>query len=92
MRALLLLLVLTGCASYGEPLRKRWSNDAVTMTWVRVPQEQMHVYCPGALACTRHTDVGQCTIYSPEPLGDTDEYRMAILGHEAVHCFFGDFH
>lgn len=35
---------------------------------------------------------GTCTIYAPMPAFVEDQQRMAILGHEALHCFQGYFH
>lgn len=35
---------------------------------------------------------GTCTIYAPMPRFVEDQQRMAIIGHEMVHCFEGYFH
>lgn len=93
MRYVTLLCFLL-CACTGEPLRKSYELETVKLTWIRVPVERMARVCNGerVLGCTVYTGPGECTIYSPEPEGDTDDYRMAILGHEALHCFIGAVH
>ena len=44
------------------------------------------------LGCTVQTGADSCTIYAVEPSNVTDAFRIGIIGHEALHCFLGEFH
>ena len=43
------------------------------------------------LACARLRG-NECTIYVKPPRNENDRNAIYILGHEALHCFAGQFH
>jgi hypothetical protein len=43
------------------------------------------------LACARLRG-NECTIYVKPPRDENDRTAIYILGHEALHCFVGNFH
>lgn len=97
--ALLLLLVLGGCADlprvtyygamYRSPLHIPKGYACVAPEWVQ--QAQMAELCrdPKAMACAIERN-GYTTIYAVKPFGWTDSYRLEALGHELVHALGGE--
>ena len=43
------------------------------------------------LACARLRG-NECTIYVKPPRDENDRTAIYVLGHEALHCFVGNFH
>jgi hypothetical protein len=89
----IILLLISGCSSLPGKLPHTKDVDTVTVTWVRVTNNQeMLKYCPpDTLGCAKPNGLFACTIYAYEPtkIGDL---QMLTLGHEALHCFIGYFH
>lgn len=94
------MFALVGCSANG-PLQRTMNRSTATITWIRTqPVNPGGPLCPpvainGQWAVTRgceQTTVDGCTIWLVEPSSATDEKQMAILGHEVLHCFLGDFH
>lgn len=80
--SILTLLLLTACAGPSGPV--------VPMAWV--PMDNVQEKCGhGAHGCYRWNS-GVCTLYTRNPRGPYDEPLHNTLGHEARHCFQGDFH
>ncbi len=42
-------------------------------------------------ACARLRG-NECTIYTKPPRSEEDRHAIYVLGHEALHCFVGNFH
>jgi hypothetical protein len=42
-------------------------------------------------ACARLRG-NECTIYVKPPRSEEDRHAIYVLGHEALHCFVGNFH
>lgn len=93
MRAIILLLVLlSACASPSRtPIVKTFDARTVEVTWVR----KTAACAPRDLACAEFGVSGGkhwCHIRAPEPQSMEDEGAMILLGHELMHCFYGEVH
>lgn len=102
---LLACAALAGCAGTpvpDAPIRPTQNLETVTVTWLRVSETEANEQCArlvgrtpglgqrfGGCSVTRGP---QCTIWAPPPASSGDVQGMAILGHEALHCFVGLFH
>lgn len=79
----ILLFALIGCASAPiSTIQKQRNLSGVTITWVHTTTEH-----PKSVMGELNT----CTIYAPEPAYVADNDKMAIIGYEALKCFYGDF-
>jgi hypothetical protein len=93
-------LAASGCAN---TLHKEMDQETVTVTWQRASLVDADRACrdlgvkampfPLAVvpACARW-DNNSCIIIAPEPAHKHDMESMALLGHELLHCFVGEFH
>jgi len=91
--------VLAGCTTT-KPLDPIPTQGAInrSITWVLAED-------PGAVcdfnfgkpligkrtACARLRG-NECTIYVKPPRSEEDRHAIYVLGHEALHCFVGNFH
>jgi len=96
---LLLLAGAAGCAATKpvDPIPKHGTIQR-SITWVLTddPQEACDYYLGKPLigarrACARLRG-NECTIYVKPPRNEEDRYAIYVLGHEALHCFVGNFH
>jgi hypothetical protein len=56
--------------------------------WVAIMCQPMGKQGPPAHACAILDDDGEnCVIFAVEPRNFQDQQRLAVLGHEAWHCF-----
>lgn len=97
--ALLVALPLVACTSikHRDDIPQK-GVATKTITWVMA--ENPEAECDKAMgkrvlgrriACAMFKD-GGCTIYAKAPRNEEDRQAMYILGHEALHCFVGEFH
>ena len=99
MRALLLTLLLAGCAATPP------AGPGVAVVWNRV--EEPHAACESLsgrksffniLGCSQWQQSAAegaprvCSIYAPAPRNERDLQRFATLGHELMHCIDGNWH
>lgn len=99
----LIAAILAGCALQG-PLPRTMDMKQMTVIWVRSnagcpytatsnSQNGPSVvggYTPlRAVACEELISSDTCIIRAYEPKNAED---TQVLGHEVLHCFFGDFH
>jgi hypothetical protein len=89
-----LALVLAGCA--GTHRIPPQAPELVTVRWQRVSQAELEYLCPASaraahgrgaqlFGCAVELPAG-CTIYT------TSDVSQALLGHELLHCYIGNFH
>jgi hypothetical protein len=99
LRALLLILLLAGCAATPR------ADSGVAVVWNRV--EDPHATCESlsgrksffnVLGCSHWQEPAAqggprvCSIYAPAPRNERDLQRFATLGHELMHCMDGNWH
>lgn len=94
MRALLILIVLTGCAAV--------DHEAINIVWHRAEAKEasdayVRVYGkPSGRAALGfyYWDGAQCHVYAPDTSSKSGVLNgdMDTLGHEVKHCFDGLFH
>jgi hypothetical protein len=86
------LLVLPGCA-YTPFIDTGRNETTVTITWVNedVAEECYRLTAKVAYGCAAFVK-DKCHIWAPMPQGTDDTHSFEILGHEALHCFIGNWH
>lgn len=94
---LIILLLFIGVHAYADTLKYPDQRNTMTIYWESDPVKvQKAVYKWNR----KHNDDveavafwkgNRCTIYALEPEYDMD-WNMTLLGHEALHCFRGNFH
>jgi hypothetical protein len=97
LRAVLLLLLLAGCASV-----KNDADTPVHIVWQKV--DDVQAACEEVsgrreifrvMGCSKWREAGgqrTCTIYAQTPRDERDLQRFATLGHEFMHCTDGNWH
>lgn len=97
--ALIVSGFVTGCATQ-KPIAEIPQEGTLqrSITWVMSDDPQAacdyHFGKPligKRLACARLRG-NECTIYVKPPRSEEDRTAIYILGHEALHCFVGQFH
>ena len=97
--ALLASSLAAGCATQ-KPIAAMPTEGTInrSITWVMSEDPQAacdyHFGKPligKRLACARLRG-NECTIYVKPPRSEEDRTAIYILGHEALHCFVGQFH
>ena len=96
---LLLLAGAAGCAATRpiDPIPKQGAIQR-SITWVLAddPQGACDYYLGKPLIGTRSACArlrgNECTIYVKPPRSEEDRQAIYVLGHEALHCFVGNFH
>src|SRR3954468_4946104 len=97
--AVLCIAAMAGCAT-PKPVDPVPTQGTInrSITWVLADDAVQA--CNGALgkqtigtrlACARLRG-NECTIYVKPPRDENDRTAIYILGHEALHCFVGNFH
>jgi hypothetical protein len=99
-----ILIALIGCVGgCASQLHKEMDLDTVTITWQRASLMEADRTCRALgvqampfpveviPACARWNG-SHCTIIAPEPVNAGDTASFALLGHEVLHCFVGEFH
>lgn len=79
-------LLLTSCASV---------PNAKYISWEKGNQDYLDRICPkkGLFGCAwQSTQHDGCKIYSLDSLEPFSVKEQYVVGHEAIHCFKGDFH
>jgi Ni,Fe-hydrogenase III small subunit len=91
------VLILSGCTTQpaGEPIITQYPAipNTVVVVWVdddKLCRKVLHR--PGACAEVDFTIPGKCVIHSPKPKDWSDEWVLSGLGHELIHCFYGEGH
>lgn len=93
-------LLLSGCSSHMFQIDEK-IPETITVTWARVSEAELKVYCAGStlriasatpnpvtvVACAS-VNLGdrKCTIYTAKAVSET------VIGHEFLHCYLGRFH
>lgn len=97
---LFLLLGAAGCATTKKPIDPIPTQGTIhrSITWVLAddPRKVCDMNFGKPLigvrtACARLRG-NECTIYVKPPRNEEDRHAIFILGHEALHCFVGNFH
>lgn len=88
--ALALYVLCFGCSSIP-------SDGSFRIVWTDDPHRDCMIATGRALALGRingcaYQENGVCTIIAKQPKGETDRERLATLGHELLHCKYGDWH
>ncbi|SCZ57932.1 hypothetical protein [Thiohalomonas denitrificans] len=93
-------VALSGCTSIGVTSMDE-QRDVRLITYESI--QQVDAACRGAgykalpfplsivQGCAVYTSKS-CTVYARTPGNDHDEDAFRLLGHEAFHCFAGDWH
>ena len=102
--ALLALLIGCGehktCKNYGA-INKEFdlsnTGHGIVCKVDFLPRIEIDQYCgPSADACTFSAEVGQCAILMPDTAFSggffDDIYDTWLLGHEFMHCIWGNWH
>jgi hypothetical protein len=97
--ALILLVGVAGCATKREvdPIPVQGTINR-SITWVLA--EDPRAVCDmnfgkpliGARTACARLRGNECTIYVKPPRSEEDRHAIYVLGHEALHCFVGNFH
>lgn len=101
-RLVTILLVLAGAAGCAatrplDPIPKQGTIQR-SITWVLAddPQKACDFNFGKPLIGTRSACArlrgNECTIYVKPPRSGEDHQAIYVLGHEALHCFVGNFH
>lgn len=92
MKRLLLVLLLTSCASPDTVIVK-WHKVDDPDTFCRAIAPANKTYIPGGkfLGC-KWSESGICHIAAKDFTKITEMKEAAILGHELKHCFDGEWH
>jgi hypothetical protein len=96
---LLLLAGAVGCAAK-RPIDPIPTDGTIrrSITWVLAedPQKACDYHFGKPLIGTRSACArvrgNECTIYVKPPRNEADRHAIYVLGHEALHCFVGNFH
>jgi hypothetical protein len=97
--AVIWVMAASGCAAT-KPVDSIPAQGTInrSITWVLA--EDPIAACNEALGKpligTRHACArlrgNECTIYVKPPRNEDDRIAIYVLGHEALHCFVGNFH
>lgn len=97
--ALAYLLLAAGCST-AKPIDPIPQQGTISRSITWVLAEDAAQACNEALgkpligarhACARLRG-NECTIYVTPPRNEHDRTAIYILGHEALHCFVGNYH
>jgi hypothetical protein len=99
LAASLCLLAAAGCSST-KPVDPIPTQGTISrsITWVLAddPIQACNQALGKPLIGTRHACArlrgNECTIYVKPPRNEDDRMAIYVLGHEALHCFVGNFH
>lgn len=87
----LFLLLLAGCAHYGEPLIEDINRSPVTV-YTKENEDIVWQCGPNSAGCTIINPGGPCVIGIQPPRGLNDDERFAVIGREFWHCVNGNYH
>jgi hypothetical protein len=97
--AIVFMFAAAGCAST-KPIEPIPTQGTISRSITWVMTEDPMKACDEAfgkpligvrLACARLRG-NECIIYTKPPRNEADRTAIYILGHEALHCFVGNFH
>lgn len=101
-RLVAVLFLLAGAAGCGtmkpiDPIPKEGTIKR-SITWVlaedpeKVCEQNFKKPLIGTRSACARVRGNECTIYVKPPRNEEDRHGIYILGHEALHCFIGNFH
>lgn len=98
----LIYLAVFHSAASAEPIKPTRDEAVVKVKLVLGTRKEIQDECArfgiilgseGGCAVFRRSEEGaSCTAYAPKPHGTDDGERMALVGHEVLHCFKGEYH
>lgn len=97
---LLLLAGAAGCATTKKPIDPIPGEGTIkrSITWVlsddpgKVCDMNFGKPLIGMRTACARLRGNECTIYTKPPKSEEDRHAIYVLGHEALHCFVGNFH